>query len=181
MTKAQYARHRGVSAPYISKLRAAGRLVFTADGKKILVAESDALIEKTRVRDRFLTERATRAIEDRLLDQALDDELAGEPLPADTARGDALGDARLESLRESAALARLKRLELEGRLVDASDVRKLAFERARAARKAFESLPDRLAGLLAVETQPNRVHEILMEEFRKICDELAQGVIPGEH
>lgn len=78
-------------------------------------------------------------------------------------------------IQEQAAAARLKRLELEGRLVDADQVRSSTFEKARVARNALMGMVDVIAPRLAAETNASRVHDILSAEVRRVCEELAAG------
>jgi hypothetical protein len=106
---------------------------------------------------------------------------APPPAPEDDL-GRQLREDQQNRIRESALAEALRRQLLEfelatkkGELVRASDVRQVAFNKARVARDALLSLPDRVAGQLAAETDPAKVYSILSAEIRKICDELAKG------
>jgi hypothetical protein len=82
------------------------------------------------------------------------------------------------SARADAARAELLHLELDlkrGNLVRAEDVRKAAFDKARVARDRLMAIPDRLAPLLAAESDPRKVHALLASELHKVCAELAAG------
>lgn len=189
MTRADYARYRGVRKSYITQLAHEGRLVFTADGKRVRVRESDQRIQASRdpskegVRERFAEQRSESLARELALEQPAGetrrpDEAAspaGAATSAPTPEPDSLMDVRRELITEQAASARLKRLELEGRLVDRAEVTRAVFEKARVARNALLALPDRLATPLAAETSPAKVYDLLVAEFRRIADELADG------
>ncbi len=81
-----------------------------------------------------------------------------------------------EAARADAARADLLEYELgikRGGLLPVEDVRKAAFEKARMARDQLMSIPDRLGPLIAAETDPAKVHEMLTRELRRVCEELA--------
>lgn len=85
-------------------------------------------------------------------------------------------------IREAALTERVRRELLEhelqmkkGELVRAADVRQAANEKARIARDALLAIPDRLAPLVAVESDPAKVHALLATEMRRVCAELAAG------
>lgn len=83
-----------------------------------------------------------------------------------------------EAARADAARAELLHLELDlkrGNLVRAEDVRKAAFDKARVARDRLMAIPDRLAPLLAAESDPRKAHALLAEELHRVCAELAAG------
>ncbi len=76
--------------------------------------------------------------------------------------------------------ARLAKLEFEqkvGSLVPKDEVQIAAFNEFRIHRDAMLNLPDRLAAMLAAETEPARCHEILADEIRK---SLNDGSMPTE-
>jgi hypothetical protein len=72
--------------------------------------------------------------------------------------------------------AELKRLEYETavrQLLNAEEVKLRTFKAARQARDALLSIPDRMAPVLAAETNAFEVHRILTDELRRVCDNLA--------
>ena len=76
-------------------------------------------------------------------------------------------------------LARLAKIEFEersGKLLSRDEVTVTAFTVARTVRDNLLNIPDRVAAMLAAETDPGRVHQILSEEIRKalieLCDEV---------
>jgi hypothetical protein len=67
-------------------------------------------------------------------------------------------------------LARLAKIEFEersGKLVSRDEVEVAAFNRYRTFRDGMLNIPDRLAAVLASETDPARVFELLSAEIRK--------------
>jgi hypothetical protein len=67
-------------------------------------------------------------------------------------------------------MARLAKIDFEERtakLVSSDEVQVAAFNRFRQFRDGMLNIPDRLAAVLAAESQPRRVHELLTTEIRK--------------
>lgn len=82
-------------------------------------------------------------------------------------------DARADRERAEAALRQLELAKQLGQVVLADDVTRAAHTAARAARDALLSIPDRVAGLVAAETDVARVHAILTNELRQALNGLA--------
>ena len=86
-----------------------------------------------------------------------------------------------------AYLARLAKLEFEqrsGRLVDADEVRAQIFGLGRRLRDALMGLPDRLAPVLAGETDQAEVHRLLAQEILTSLAELSAApplTVPSGH
>lgn len=147
-----YARRRGVTLRAVQNAIKDGRIARETDGKidpEKADAEWRAATSPARGGDR----RSPRA--------------ASGP--------SALGDARAKREKYLAELARLK-YELEsGRLLDAREVEKAWFDKARIVRDAILNLPDRVAPLVASETDEHKVHRILTDELRSALEELADA------
>lgn len=78
---------------------------------------------------------------------------------------------------KEAYLARLAKLDYEqkiGKLIEADEVKVRAFKLARNARDAMLTLPDRLAPVLASETDVQAVHRLLLEDIERTCQRIAQ-------
>lgn len=85
--------------------------------------------------------------------------------------------AQSRAVRE-AYMARLARVEYEekiGKLVSADKVRVDAFNLARKAREMLLGIPDRLAPILAGESDAFEVHRLLTEELRRVCNEISDA------
>lgn len=78
-----------------------------------------------------------------------------------------------------ARLAELKANAEEGRLVDAERVKKEIFATYRNVRAAMETIPDRIAAIVAGETNPATVHQLLLKEIRAALEEASDGLDHG--
>lgn len=172
MTQAEFATMRGVSAPMVSKWKAQGRLVLTADGKRVCVAASIARLEATRdpARGGDRTGKAATAVQGGASQPA-----GGQVIPAAVPPNPVLvyTDEAAREKRARAQLAEMELAERAGELVLAAKVDALMFGLARAGREAVLALPDRLATVLAAESDPAAVHAKLLAECRKVCAAMA--------
>ena len=76
--------------------------------------------------------------------------------------------------RFRAKMARLDYEEREGKLVDAARVREDAFPRwGRMLRDGALAIPDRMADILAAESDPAKVRQILMDELETVLEKLS--------
>ena len=168
MTVTEYAAHRGVSQPMISKLKSAGRLVLDSNGR-ILVRATDAILGK----DMHPTKGG------RAGSRAASEPIAPAAPPSDQREPKLEGDelslanaARLEKVQK----VRLLHMEIEekaGNLVSRSDVERTAFDLARRGQEALMGIADRLSPQLAAESDPHRVHVLLSDELRRVCELIA--------
>jgi hypothetical protein len=72
--------------------------------------------------------------------------------------------------------ARLAQLDFErqsGKVLEGDKVRAAWFNNTRRARDMLLTIPDRLAPVLAGESDRFEVHRILLEEIRRVCDDIA--------
>ena len=79
-------------------------------------------------------------------------------------------------LRSRLAQARLRELTIqvrEGKLVDREATERQAFDTARIVRDGLLSIPDRVAALVAAETDTSKVHSVLTAEIRKALTEVS--------
>ena len=81
----------------------------------------------------------------------------------------------VKTLREAeeARMARLKREEMEGQLIRLEAVRSVAASTLAATREALLQIPARLSTVLAAESSPARVHELLQQELHQALNQLA--------
>jgi hypothetical protein len=196
VSQREYARRKGWNPGYVSKLKTSGKLVLEDDGKGgvlVNVEASDAKLAANSdpSRDYMADVNAEQRERHNKPDPAQIAAAAATELGRASAftpganlgagtRPDSAVVAVSQKARAQALVwdAKAKQLAYEkavGKLVDAEEVRKVAYERARTARKAIESVADRLAPRLAVETQVGRIYDLMMSEFRKVFAELAGG------
>ncbi len=81
-------------------------------------------------------------------------------------------EARAQHERFKSRLAQLELEQREGKLVEADAVQREAFKAARQVRDALLNLPDRVAGVLAAETNQFKVHQLLTKEIRRALEDL---------
>jgi phage terminase Nu1 subunit (DNA packaging protein) len=140
----EYARLRSVSAPRISALRKAGRLVMTPDNR-VDVERSDELIARTSTR------RAAGL-----------PAMVGDEDPE--ARRKILA-ARARREHHEANLAQMREAKEAGQLVEASRVHKAAVDAGALLRGALEQVPGKLGARLAAETDAAACRALLRVEI----------------
>jgi hypothetical protein len=165
MTKSEYAKHRGVSKPYITKLAKNGVLVLR--GGKVDVAATDTVLD----------------------DKPVDDIDAPPPMqkplgaaPTRPADGTGQGGATFGQARtiEMVFRAKLRRLEFEtkqGKLIEAEVYRKTAANAFRAFRDGMLGIPDRVSTVVAAESDPKKVHLALKTEISRELEAAADAVL----
>ena len=136
MTKAEYARHRGVSKPYITKLAQNGVLVMR--GGKVDVRATDTVLDDKPVDDVEPPPAARPPV------SAPPSRTAADTLPQ--AGGASFGQARTIEMVFRAKLRRLEFETKQGRLIEADAVRRRIAENVR-------TLRDGLLGLAATAFQ----------------------------
>jgi hypothetical protein len=187
MSLRAYARHRGVSLRAVQKALKSGRISAREDGR-LDAALADA---------NWASNTAPRPLPSAKPAKAAITKVAAPPQTghhhSDPVRADARpvtrepsDPPRLESgleyskaraVRES-YMARLAKIEFEersGKLVSADEVQVSAFNRFRQFRDGMLNIPDRLAAVLAAETDPRQVHELLAAEIRKALSEFSDA------
>ncbi len=163
MTVAEFAMHRGCSDSYIRRMRRLGKLVMAADGKRIVVTSSDAL-----------------------LDDITDPVRGGDRTPGAAARGEVplargvSGDVPSvhEAVRrERLARARLAELELgeeSKELTRTKGVERAVFTLVRQALNSMLNMSGRLRAKLAAESDPRAVEALLDAEVRRIAETMQE-------
>jgi hypothetical protein len=164
MTQAEYARHRRKSRQYISQLAKAGVLVMR--GGKIDVRATDTVLDDKPVEDVHEPPAAppTAALS----------RPAADSLPQ--AGGASFGQARTIEMVFRAKLRRLEFETKQARLIEAEAVRKTIAEAVRTIRDGILGLPDRLATVLAAESDAKRVHVTLKTELSRELEGLAHAI-----
>jgi phage terminase Nu1 subunit (DNA packaging protein) len=151
----EYARLRSVSAPRISALRKAGRLVMTPDNR-VDVERSDELIARTSTR------RAAGL-----------PVLVGDDDPEARRK---IMTARARREHHEANLAAMREQEKAGNLVEADRVKKAAVDAGALLRGALEQLPGKLGARLAAETDAAACRDLLRVEIDAALADLADGL-----
>jgi phage terminase Nu1 subunit (DNA packaging protein) len=125
----------------------------------------------TAVRNAIADGRIVKGVDGKIdAAQADADWLANTGRPKTTAPSIAESKARFEN--ERAIIQRLKRKQLEGRLVDVDDVRADAARVVRAYRDQLLSIPERLASVLAGLEDPHDIRDALDVEIRQALEVL---------
>ena len=154
MSQRAYARHRGVALFAVQKAIKSGRISTTAKGQ----IDSDVADEEWARNTREYAPAVTQSDED----------------------GGAFGASQYSKARAvrehyQARLAKLEFEERTGKLVSKDEVQVAAFNKFRQFRDAVLNLPDRLAAMLAAETDAAKAYEILSTEIRKALNEFADA------
>lgn len=198
--KSEFADLLGVSRGYVSQLVSSNRLVLSADGKLVRVRESldllavTASVDKVGVAAKHALERMAKGgSSDNVLANIIEmkasaartSEARGMPAPSppprQSAQVDVVGNP-LDAYNHARAANELKRgrqMDLdyardEGQLIGRDGTIKAVADLAAATRSAIERLPDRIATMLAAETDPNKVYAMLQGELDALCNTLSQ-------
>lgn len=179
LTQAQFARHLGVDRAYITRLKQAGRLVMTDDGK-VKVAESEARIAATadpakdQVAARHAAERAV-AVDGKKPPKTMapaDDEPDDPPVGTPDYQ-----KARARREEANANLAEIELAERAGSLMETAAVRAVLADVGATCRAALETLPAILAPQLATLNDDHAIRQLLEEHINaalnELCDRLA--------
>jgi len=168
VSQAEYARQRGVSRQYIGQMVAKG--VILLQGRKVDPAQADAALAAVREParpERRATPKAETAPKPIVPATELPSLPQGGDLPT------LLLKTRIKSEVEKAKLLEIKARVEAGKYVDADEVKVAAFNKARVVRDALMNIPERLAAVLAAETDAARVHAMLTSEIRAALEDLA--------
>ena len=155
MSQRAYARHRGVAVLAVQKAIQAGRISTLPDGRIDPEVADQEWVQNTR-----------------------------EYAPAVTGHGDDDGAGfgasqytKARAVREhyQARLAKIEYEERVAKLVSKDEVQVAAFNKFRQFRDHLLNIPDRVAALLAAETEAAKCYEILATEIRKALNEFADS------
>ncbi len=174
MSLRAYSRHRGVSLRAVQKAIAAGRIQPLADGKIDAATADSEWARNTAPRPQTKSSQAesVRPMPSYpAASPANDLEVASRP------EGGAVEYSRARAIREG-YLARISKIEFEersARLVSRDEVAVQAFNKFRTFRDGMLNIPDRIAAVLAAESDATRVHEILTSEIRRALLEFSDA------
>jgi len=178
MTKADFARHLGVSDSYVSKLDRQNRLVKDSAGL-IVVAQSKVLIEATRDPGRGGDRSAPKT----MAAPAQDDPRAEQGAAAGPAPAAGVMSYNEAARREKVAkalTAELEQAETAKALVRRDVVERAIFGLARTAMEALRSVPPRIAGVLATTADAHACERIVEQEILKVIRKLAKASVDGD-
>ena len=169
MTKAEYARHRGVSGAAVTKAIERCRIPLV-DGK------IDPLVADTLWRARTDPHQQRRALQQNLRepDQSID-------VPPDEPAAPKIGSWRDRRDKAEAQLAELELAQQLGSLVKADDVERKARQLASAIVQQFEAVPDRIAAELGTDpAHRSKLRTRLREELDRVRAEIARAGLTAE-
>lgn len=178
----EYSRRRGVSAMAVSKAAKSGRITLV-DGKVDVAAADRDWPANTNPGQMAYKAEATAAAAAAIAGEG--DPEAGQELTETTPEKAAAIEAMGSRTKYGAAratremyLSRIAEIDYKkqtGELIAADLVRVAAFKAARTARDSLLSMPDRLAPVLAGESDQFKVHAIMSEEIRRVCNDIANA------
>lgn len=196
MRKGEFAKLLGVTPPYVSQLAAANRLVLSADGERVRVRESLERMDKTGSADKSsvaarhalarLAKGGCAAPVAETVRTAVG--LSTSPPPASMACAE-LPDMAAMLLKDPMAAYNIARAQNEQKRGEQMDIELAKSRRdlisqegtvravtdlASATRAAFERMPDRIATVLAAESDPHAVYTMLQNEIDSICATLSK-------
>jgi hypothetical protein len=156
MSQRAYAQHRGVAHRAVQKAIESGRISTTPDGK----IDSD-------VADQAWS-RNTRSFAPPVTGRGSEED------------GDNFGASQYTKARAfrefyQARLAKIEYEERIGKLVSKDEMKISAFNEFRRFRDHMLNIPDRVAAMLAAETEPAKCYEILQTEIRKALNDFADN------
>ena len=170
MSQVEYAEHRGVSQPYISRLVSRGKMgdcIQIIDGyKKIDRDKADAALEQSLDHVYNPKEKKNKAAPTTA-------EIKHQTKAAGTS-GMSLADAQRLQAQYKAALMKLEYEEKSGTLVKQEQVDIDFFNCARRARDAILNIPGRVSAELAIVTDIHVVSQKLTTELTAALEELSQ-------
>ena len=169
ISRAEFARRLGVTAPIITRAAHDGRLVLDDDGNVLYNASldryratEDAGPVGEAQRERWNKERGEKAA-------------AGSPISIDRA-AHVLRVSRAEKAHHEAKIAKLTHERMAGALNDTASIRDGGARWATAGRVRFENLPAQLCHQLAAENDVGRVLSILAEAIERALIETADDL-----
>lgn len=189
----EFARILGCQPGYVTKLRKAGRLVLTENGKRVCVAASRERIQATRdpakagVVARHAAERAEKRAQGNGAEKPTppsteggngdgrDQESSDWVPPDDSSHAMRRAKALADKEEQLAARAKRENLVEMGKLLDAAEVEHALFAAGTTLRTALENMPDTLAPELAAAADEAKVRVILGDALEHALAEIARN------
>ncbi len=158
-----YAKQRGVSHPLVLRAIKEGRL-----SRSITKSEGGIHIIDSEVAD----QEWPRGPRESMTGDEIDDSSRKGSSDPDSRTSQTYAQSRAVREAYQAKLAKLEFDHKSGKLIDAAEVKKSAFDAARMVRNSMMNIPDRLAAELAAETDVFKVTQKLKNEIRKALEGL---------
>ena len=183
MTQTEYAKYKGVHKSRVTQWKKDGRLVFSADGKFILVAESDVRLKETVNLNGYANsvhaaaERAeiNERIEQEKSYEELKNSVSNTQLDLETKDADELfKNARALREKASALQAAAEHEKFIGSLVEKAAVEKIIFERGRQFRDGVMATSRRIAPEIIGKESLVEIESIIQKELRGMLEEFAK-------
>ena len=179
VTQSEFARRLNCSPAYISKLKDQGRLVFSANGKKVLLEASLERLEATAdpskegVKLRWQSKRADASPVPRAAHEPTTAENKDQEFIPD---GEGYDYQRARAKREThlAAIAEMDERQRRGELLEADDVSRALTDYATASRVALEQIADRLCGPLAAISDSETIYQMIRDEVERVIDNIRE-------
>lgn len=183
VSKSAFATIYGCAQSYVTKLKDLNRLVLSEDGKLVNVEASLRLIESTGdpsklgVRERWEAYRSGRAMPEPTPAAPATEQPASTPTAKEEkGSSSAYHKARTDKEQIEAQLKLIELRKLQGQIAEVAPILKAVHDTHAAARSALLQLPDRLAQMVAPETDPQKVHDLLRQECERVCEVMVREV-----
>jgi len=179
MTQAEYAAHRGISQPRISKLLKTGQIpagcMKKISGRKLIDRDkADAALSENldRMYNPNPAKKGMPKSKPKKPSKPSKPEMARTAERAGT-QGMSMSDAQRLQAQYKAALLKLDYEERSGKLISAQEVEVSTFNFARVVRDAVLNIPDRISAELASCTDVHAVNQKLTESLIEALEELS--------
>ena len=116
-------------------------------------------------------------IQPSLLDDTTPAAAAPSPAPAPAAARSEYQDARASREKAQAAMAQIELRRLQGQVLDAEPVLRAVADAHIAARNKLMALADRVTPLVAAETDPRRVWELINAEAERVAEDMQRAAL----
>lgn len=181
MTQAEYARYKGVSAVMVNKWKKSGRLILTADGKRILVNESNQRLKDTASPDGYTNSIHAAARKNKDAEKESEIPLTElikkvneSQLDLETTNADELFKNSRALKEKSAALQAAAEHEAYiGELWPRKDMEIILRERSRQVREGMMSIKKKIAPNLSGLANIKEIELLLDAEFRALLDQFS--------
>ena len=172
VSQSEFARQNGWSRQYVAKLVQQGRIKL--EGGKIDPVAAKRVIAQLAEPSTALREKAQEQVREKPEPSHVASVVSNQHQTALPQQSKTVDYAAARTMREAyrAKMARLDFEEREGKLIDATKVKEEAFQVGRMVRDGLLAIPDRMADVLAAETDAEKVKRLLQEELETVLTQL---------